>query len=113
MHHDHRHQGATLHRIKPQTKCARTSCGHFHALHSMTVTGPGGVDVVVQCGYVSTQPAFGGLFRLKACSCSGFVVPAPRRLRLTTWALERLPFLSTLAVIVLAFLILGVGMVAL
>jgi hypothetical protein len=53
----------------------------------MLIMGLEGEDVRVPCGHMQLQPAFGGLMRLRACSCPSYVAPAPARLRWANWVL--------------------------
>jgi hypothetical protein len=94
-----------------QKPCAR--CRHPWEIHSMLIMDHSTAvrdgeprELRVPCGHVDLTPAFGGLFRFKACDCPGYVAPASRRLRWANallgqatnpgaWALVFVLYLST------------------
>lgn len=70
--------------------CARRGCGHAWEIHDLQITDRSRErELVVPCGYLDLQPTFGGMFRVRACACPGYVQPAPARLRLANRILGR------------------------
>lgn len=95
-----------------------TRCRHSFASHQLLVTDPLGRELRLPCGHMDAQPTFGGMFRVRACACPGYVAPAPRRLRLANrilspWGLVFSLYLAMAvlsAVILVSLTALGVGL---